>query len=102
MGIVTPLLVPRVKTHGIGQYGLGSMGIGMALNLQKHLKSSEASPLVYSNRTLARGDVLKAEGATPVEDFKSVVKASDVIFTMVGRRKAKHSPGLERRLTQTR
>jgi 3-hydroxyisobutyrate dehydrogenase-like beta-hydroxyacid dehydrogenase len=59
------------------------MGIGMALNLQKHLKATGALPLVYSNRTLARGDVLKAEGATPVEDFKTVVKSADVIFTMV-------------------
>ncbi|ETS84133.1 hypothetical protein PFICI_02158 [Pestalotiopsis fici W106-1] len=55
----------------------------MALNLQKHLTAIGSSPLVYSNRTLARGDPLKAEGASPVDDFKTVVKSTDIIFTMI-------------------
>ena len=59
------------------------MGIGMALNLQKHLQSKGLPPLHYSNRTLSRGESLKEAGAIPEENFKSVVQESNIIFTMV-------------------
>ncbi|KAL1599454.1 hypothetical protein SLS60_007257 [Paraconiothyrium brasiliense] len=55
----------------------------MALRLQNRLKSTGAPPLVYSNRTLKRGEALKAEGAIPVDDFRAVVESTDVIFTMI-------------------
>ncbi|KAK9847657.1 hypothetical protein MYU51_018399 [Penicillium brevicompactum] len=67
----------------VGWYGLGSMGLGMSLNLQKHFKSNNASPLLYSNRTLSKGDVLRDEGAIPEQKFEDLVQKSDVIFTMI-------------------
>ncbi|GME26890.1 6-phosphogluconate dehydrogenase family protein [Neofusicoccum parvum] len=67
----------------VGWYGLGSMGLGMALNLANHLTSIKAPALRYSNRTLAKGQALEAAGAVPENDFAGVVKSSDVIFTMI-------------------
>lgn len=65
------------------QYGLGSMGIGMALNLQKHLQDTKHSNLRYSNRTLSKGDSVKAIGGIEEPDYVSLVKSCDIIFTMV-------------------
>lgn len=59
------------------------MGIGMALNLQKHLASKGMPPLRYSNRTISRGEPLKEAGAIPEETFEAVVSKSNIIFTMV-------------------
>ncbi|KAJ5640066.1 3-hydroxyisobutyrate dehydrogenase [Penicillium longicatenatum] len=72
------LSIPRV-----GWYGLGSMGLGMSLNLQKHFRANGLPPLRYSNRTLSKGHVLRDAGAIPEENFESVVQKSDVIFTMI-------------------
>lgn len=58
------------------------MGLGMSLNLQKHLRENNLSPLLYSNRTLSKGDILRDEGAMPKERFEDVVQSTDVIFTM--------------------
>lgn len=59
------------------------MGLGMALNLARHLKTVGAPALRYSNRTLEKGKPLEAAGALPEQDYASVVKASDIVFTMV-------------------
>ena len=59
------------------------MGLGMALNLQKHLVAKGLPPLHYSNRTMSRGEPLKEAGAIPEETFESVVSSANVIFTMV-------------------
>ncbi|KAL4915934.1 NAD(P)-binding protein [Aspergillus aurantiobrunneus] len=69
----------------IGWYGLGSMGLAMATNLQKHLanKSTTLSSLLYSNRTMSRGGPLKALGATPETNFPKLVGQCGIIFTMV-------------------
>ncbi|KAF7597573.1 hypothetical protein BBP40_000051 [Aspergillus hancockii] len=67
----------------IGWYGLGSMGLAMASNLQKHLASKKALNLLYSNRTMARGDPLRALGATPETSFPKLVSQCGIIFTMV-------------------
>ncbi|KAE8352722.1 NAD binding domain of 6-phosphogluconate dehydrogenase-domain-containing protein [Aspergillus coremiiformis] len=67
----------------IGWYGLGSMGLAMATNLQKHLATKNALNLIYSNRTMARGDPLKALGATPENNFSKLVGQCGIIFTMV-------------------
>ncbi|KAL4879392.1 NAD binding domain of 6-phosphogluconate dehydrogenase-domain-containing protein [Aspergillus karnatakaensis] len=68
----------------IGWYGLGSMGLAMATNLQKHLATkSPLNALLYSNRTLSRGDPLKALGATPETDFSKLVAQCSIVFTMV-------------------
>ncbi|KAL4806678.1 NAD binding domain of 6-phosphogluconate dehydrogenase-domain-containing protein [Aspergillus unguis] len=69
----------------IGWYGLGSMGLAMATNLQKHLatKSSPLNSLIYNNRTMSRGDPLKALGATSETSFSKLVAQCGIIFTMV-------------------
>ncbi|KAL5333265.1 hypothetical protein BJX70DRAFT_72462 [Aspergillus crustosus] len=68
----------------IGWYGLGSMGLAMATNLQKHLATkSSLNPLLYSNRTLSRGDPLKALGASSETSFPKLVAQCGIIFTMV-------------------
>ncbi|KAJ1710020.1 NAD binding domain of 6-phosphogluconate dehydrogenase-domain-containing protein [Aspergillus flavus] len=67
----------------IGWYGLGSMGLAMATNLQKHLATKNAMNLIYSNRTMARGDPLKTLGATPENSFAKLVGQCGIIFTMV-------------------
>lgn len=59
------------------------MGIGMALNLQKHLAAQGMPPLHYSNRTISRGEPLKEAGAIPEETFEGVLSTSNIIFTMV-------------------
>ncbi|OJZ82514.1 hypothetical protein ASPFODRAFT_142191, partial [Aspergillus luchuensis CBS 106.47] len=65
------------------QYGLGSMGLGMSLNLQRYLQAKNLPPLRYSNRTISKGDILRDAGAVP-EEFDALVQKSNVIFTMVG------------------
>ncbi|KAF9886328.1 hypothetical protein FE257_011587 [Aspergillus nanangensis] len=68
----------------IGWYGLGSMGLAMATNLQKHLATKpNALNLLYSNRTMARGDPLKLLGATAESNFQKLVGQCGIIFTMV-------------------
>ncbi|RHZ59593.1 NAD(P)-dependent oxidoreductase [Aspergillus thermomutatus] len=67
----------------IGWYGLGSMGLAMATNLQRHLATKRALNLVYSNRTMARGDTLKSLGAGPAPNFQDLVAQCGIIFTMV-------------------
>ncbi|KAL4770274.1 NAD binding domain of 6-phosphogluconate dehydrogenase-domain-containing protein [Aspergillus nidulans var. acristatus] len=68
----------------IGWYGLGSMGLAMATNLQKHLATkSTLNSLLYSNRTMSRGESLKALGAKPETNFSELVAQCGIIFTMV-------------------
>lgn len=65
------------------KYGLGSMGLGMATNLQKHLASATSGNLLYCNRSMNKGEPLKALGAKPEPDFGRLVQQSDIVFTMV-------------------
>ena len=67
----------------VGWIGLGSMGLGMSKNLQKYLSSISAPPLIYTNRTLSRGESLKELGAVPAETVGDVAKKSDIIFSCV-------------------
>ncbi|KAL5343890.1 hypothetical protein BJX70DRAFT_352001 [Aspergillus crustosus] len=71
---------PRVR---IGWYGLGSMGLSMAANLQRHLVKSQEPGLTYYNRTISSGDSLKGLGATPAASLEDLVSNCDVIFTML-------------------
>ncbi|KAL4750342.1 hypothetical protein BDW72DRAFT_203980 [Aspergillus terricola var. indicus] len=65
-------------------YGLGSMGLPMATNLQRYLaRSPDEQNLTYFNRTLSAGDPLRELGATPAASLLDLVKKCDVIFTMV-------------------
>ncbi|TDZ35541.1 Zinc finger protein [Colletotrichum trifolii] len=63
-----PWQIPRV----FGWYGLGSMGIGMALNLQNHVAANALPPLRYSNRTISRGDALKGISNDDVLEGRSL------------------------------
>ncbi|KAI4864427.1 6-phosphogluconate dehydrogenase [Hypoxylon rubiginosum] len=72
-----------MATTQLGWIGLGSMGIGMSKNLQKYLSSSAAPPLIFTNRTLSRGDSLKALGGIPVESVNDVARKCDIIFSCV-------------------
>ena len=56
------------------------MGLGMAMNLQKHLKSTKSRPLLYHNRTISRGDPLKEAGAIPAESPRALVQNCDIVF----------------------
>ena len=67
----------------IKQYGLGSMGIGMALNLQKHLQETKQPSLHYSNRTLSKGESLMAAGGIEEPNYAALVRSCDIIFTIV-------------------
>jgi 3-hydroxyisobutyrate dehydrogenase-like beta-hydroxyacid dehydrogenase len=60
------------------------MGIGMALNLQKHLQETKQQSLHYSNRTLSKGESLMAAGGIEEPNYAVLVKSCDIIFTMVG------------------
>ncbi|KAI1455416.1 6-phosphogluconate dehydrogenase [Annulohypoxylon moriforme] len=72
-----------MATTQLGWIGLGSMGIGMSKNLQKYLLNSNAPSLVYTNRTLARGESLKAIGGIPLKTVSEVATKSDIIFSCV-------------------
>lgn len=67
----------------LGWIGLGSMGLAMSVNIQKHLKRNALPPMKYWNRTLSRGDLLKEEGATPGQSIAELVQSCDVIFVSV-------------------
>ena len=59
------------------------MGLAMATNLQKHLASSKAPPLNYTNRTVSRGETLTALGARGYYQPRAVVADSDIILISV-------------------
>ncbi|KAH7166396.1 6-phosphogluconate dehydrogenase [Dactylonectria macrodidyma] len=67
----------------LGWIGLGSMGIGMSRNLQAHLASSGAPGLLYTNRTMSRGEALKEGGAVPIDTVEELASKSDIIFSCV-------------------
>src|SRR5438105_8286763 len=62
----------------VGFVGLGIMGQPMAGNARK-----AGFPVTVTNRTLARADPLKAEGATVVQTPREVAERSDIVVTMV-------------------
>ncbi|VUC30163.1 unnamed protein product [Clonostachys rosea] len=72
-----------MQPETIGWYGLGSMGIKMALNLQRHLTAKGMPPLRYSNRTLSKGEELQKAGAIPESEFEGLVNQSSIVFTMI-------------------
>ena len=62
----------------IGFVGLGIMGQPMARNALK-----AGFPVTVTNRTLAKADPLKGEGATVVKTPREVAQRSDIVVTMV-------------------
>ncbi|KAG0211724.1 hypothetical protein BGX28_007486 [Mortierella sp. GBA30] len=64
----------------IGWIGLGEMGLGMALNLQKYL-SSQSKQLTVWNRSPGKAEALEQQGAHVARSIEEVVSKSNVIFT---------------------
>lgn len=64
----------------LGWIGLGSMGLGMATNLQKHLSGTGAPGLHYHNRTMSRGEPLEQAGGVPCPSIGDLVARCDIIF----------------------
>jgi 2-hydroxy-3-oxopropionate reductase len=62
----------------VGFVGLGIMGQPMARNALK-----AGFPVTVTNRTLAKADPLKTEGATVVKTPREVAQRSDIVVTMV-------------------
>lgn len=58
--------------------GLGSMGAAMAANLLK-----AGFPLTVYNRTAAKADALREQGATVAPTPADAVREADIVFTMV-------------------
>ncbi|KAH7385625.1 hypothetical protein BKA66DRAFT_461663 [Pyrenochaeta sp. MPI-SDFR-AT-0127] len=67
----------------LGWIGLGSMGLAMAINIQKHLKKEAAQSLKYWNRTLSRGEPLKEHGGVLSQSIRDLVQNCDIIFISV-------------------
>ncbi|KAK1658891.1 NAD binding domain of 6-phosphogluconate dehydrogenase-domain-containing protein [Colletotrichum godetiae] len=70
------------KIKPVGWFGLGSMGLPMAVNLQKKLQSHGAN-LTFSNRTVSKGAALVEAGAVAKNNIVEVAQICDDIFTMV-------------------
>ncbi|KAI9051988.1 hypothetical protein LZ554_004242 [Drepanopeziza brunnea f. sp. 'monogermtubi'] len=68
----------------LGWIGLGSMGLNMAKNLQKHLSATGGPALNFTNRTLSRGVPLVELGGIPCATVTDVVSKSDMIFSSGG------------------
>ncbi|KAL4943231.1 hypothetical protein BDV06DRAFT_221473 [Aspergillus oleicola] len=77
------MILKRATTPRIGWYGLGSMGLPMAMNLQRHLLKIGEHNLTYYNRTISAGEPLNELGATPAASLIDLVAKCDVIFTML-------------------
>lgn len=57
------------------------MGLGMAMNVQRHLFQQPETPaLRYHNRTISRGEPLQEIGGVPASSISDLVATSDVIF----------------------
>ncbi|TDZ41080.1 Glyoxylate/succinic semialdehyde reductase 1 [Colletotrichum trifolii] len=63
------------KINPVGWYGLGSMGLPMALNLHKKLQQ-HGSSLTFSNRTVAKGADLVDAGAAARDSIVEVAQVS--------------------------
>jgi 3-hydroxyisobutyrate dehydrogenase-like beta-hydroxyacid dehydrogenase len=72
-----------LKPFRLGWIGLGSMGLAMATNIQKHLASNTYPALKYWNRTISRGEPLKQAGGIPCSSPEELVQNCDVIFISV-------------------
>ncbi|KAH6989568.1 NAD binding domain of 6-phosphogluconate dehydrogenase-domain-containing protein [Ilyonectria sp. MPI-CAGE-AT-0026] len=69
-----------MATPKLGWIGLGSMGLPMATNLQRHLSKIGGRDLQFYNRTMSRGEPLQDLGGVPATSIKSMVANTDIIF----------------------
>ncbi|TDZ16075.1 Glyoxylate/succinic semialdehyde reductase 1 [Colletotrichum orbiculare MAFF 240422] len=71
---------PSAGPPHFGWIGLGSMGIGMAMNLQKRLAELGFPALQYHNRTMSRGQRLQEIGGVARDNISELVNKSDIVF----------------------
>ncbi|KAF9571724.1 hypothetical protein EC968_000242 [Mortierella alpina] len=64
----------------IGWIGLGEMGLGMAVNLQKYL-AAQSSHITVWNRSPGKTDIIQQQGAHVASSIEDLVSKSNVIFT---------------------
>lgn len=74
---------PQVENLRLGWIGLGSMGLAMAINVQKHLQANSQTSLKYWNRTISKGGPLKALGGEPCESIAELADRCTIIFVSV-------------------
>ena len=67
----------------VGWIGLGSMGLAMAVNIQKHLKAIGAPNLHYWNRTISKGQELAELGGVACENVADVPRNCAITFISV-------------------
>ncbi|KAL2839604.1 3-hydroxyisobutyrate dehydrogenase [Aspergillus pseudoustus] len=79
----SPEPATAVNQPKIGWIGLGSMGLAMALNLQKHLTSNTAPPLRIYNRTASRAQSLVENGSVQRPSIPDLIADVDICFTSV-------------------
>ena len=65
---------------------MGSMGLAMALNIQKHLTATRQPNLYYWNRTISKGEDLRNIGGKPCTSAVNVVLDCGVTFISVSHR----------------
>ncbi|KAG0343163.1 hypothetical protein BG004_005468 [Podila humilis] len=65
----------------LGWIGLGEMGVHMAVNLQKHLTSTNSNNLTVWNRSQEKAAPLAALGATVAPSVEAVFASANIIFT---------------------
>ncbi|KAH6615030.1 6-phosphogluconate dehydrogenase-like protein NAD-binding protein [Boeremia exigua] len=70
-------------TGSAGWIGLGSMGLAMAINIQKHLKATGQPNLKYWNRTISKGEELQALGGEPCTKPTDVALNCEITFISV-------------------
>lgn len=77
-----PLTLARTPLS-LAQIGTGGMGLAMASNLQRDLATKALPPLLYTNRTLARGEPLRELGAVPEPSLVELVRRSTLVFSCI-------------------
>lgn len=75
--------IPVGTTPSVGWIGLGSMGLAMALNIQRHLKATGAPNVHYWNRTIIKGKELEDIGGIPCKQAADVPRNCDITFISV-------------------
>lgn len=81
-----------IKAHlPVGWIGLGSMGLAMAINIQKHLRASSLPNLHYWNRTIAKGKELGATGGEPSKNPAELCSNCGITFISVSHASVLHT-----------
>ncbi|KAL3465964.1 3-hydroxyisobutyrate dehydrogenase [Aspergillus heterothallicus] len=79
----SPQPITESKHPKLGWIGLGSMGLAMASNLQRHLSSTNGPPLRIYNRTASRGQSLVEIGSIQSPSIPELVADVDICFISV-------------------